>query len=78
MRDAASGYCYLSNASIFANYLKERGVKVGILDIDFHHGNGAQGFFYDDPSVITASIHADPDRKFPYFSGYSDETGTGR
>lgn len=41
MPDMASGYCYLANASIFANYLKAQWVRVGILDVDFHHGNGA-------------------------------------
>lgn len=78
MKDSASWYCYLANASIFANHLKQQWIKAGILDIDFHHWNGAQIIFYNDPSVITTSIHADPNRKFPYFSGNANENGTGK
>ena len=31
-----------------------------ILDVDVHHGNGTQGIFYEQPDVLTVSIHADP------------------
>jgi len=50
---------------------------VGILDVDFHHGNGTQQLFYDRADVAYASLHADPARMYPYFSGYAGETGTG-
>lgn len=68
------GYCYLNNAVLAADRLKERG-KVAILDIDFHHGNGTQEFFWNDPQVLTCSIHCDPAVEYPYFWGYADETG---
>jgi len=35
--------------------------RVAILDVDYHHGNGTQDIFYEDPSVLYISIHADPD-----------------
>ena len=35
--------------------------RVALIDVDYHHGNGTQDVFYDDPSVLYVSIHADPD-----------------
>jgi hypothetical protein len=49
---------------------------VAILDLDYHHGNGTQQL-YERGDVIYASLHADPDRAFPFFTGYPDETGYG-
>lgn len=71
------GYCYLNNAAIVANFLSAHG-RVATLDVDFHHGNGTQHIFYESDRVFTASIHADPDWKFPFFSGYGDERGRGK
>ena len=51
--------------------------SVAILDIDFHHGNGTQQIFYERDDVLFVSIHADPARHYPYFSGYADERGAG-
>lgn len=70
------GYCYLNNAAVAAQYLSQFG-KVATLDVDFHHGNGTQHIFYGRNDVLTVSIHAHPDWKFPHFSGYTDETGRG-
>lgn len=70
------GYCYFNNAAVAANYLSTFG-KVAILDIDFHHGNGMQHIFYERSDVLTISIHADPKVKFPFFSGFKNETGSG-
>ncbi len=70
------GYCYFNNAAIAANYLSEFG-KVAILDIDYHHGNGTQQAFYSRDDVFYVSLHADPEEKFPYISGFEDETGRG-
>lgn len=71
-----SGYCYFNNAAIAADFLSKKG-KVAILDIDFHHGNGTQSTFYERDDVFYVSIHADPQVKFPYISGYSAERGKG-
>lgn len=72
------GYCFLNNASIAAQALLDQGASsVAILDVDYHHGNGTQAIFYHRPEVLFVSIHADPAQEYPYFSGYSDETGEG-
>jgi acetoin utilization deacetylase AcuC-like enzyme len=77
-RDLYGGYCFLNNAAIAAQYLRDRGAaRVAILDVDFHHGNGTQDIFYDRADVLYVSLHGDPLQAFPYFSGYADETGTG-
>ncbi len=77
-RDQFGGYCYLNNAAVVAQRLRDRGHdKVAILDIDYHHGNGTQDIFYEREDVVFASLHADPRREFPYFLGHADETGRG-
>lgn len=68
------GFCVFNNAAIAAYQLLKRG-KVAILDVDFHHGNGTQDIFYDQPSVLFVSLHGNPHNCYPYFSGYSDEKG---
>ena len=45
--------------------------------MDIHHGNGTQQIFYERGDIVYASLHADPDRAFPYFTGHPDETGAG-
>ena len=70
------GYCYFNNSATAAHYLSDKGC-VAILDIDYHHGNGTQEFFYKRKDVFTCSIHGDPDVEYPYFWGYSNEKGEG-
>jgi acetoin utilization deacetylase AcuC-like enzyme len=53
-------------------------VRVALLDIDVHHGNGSQQIFYARDDVFYVSLHADPARQYPYFSGYADERGVAR
>ena len=67
------GYCYVNNAAIVAEWLTARGAgRVGILDVDYHHGNGTQQLFWERADVPYASLHVDPDRAYPYFSGHAD------
>ncbi len=78
-RAVFGGYCYLNNAAIAAEHLVRAGAgRVGILDVDFHHGNGTQEVFWERGDVPYASLHGDPDRAYPYFTGRADETGGGR
>jgi acetoin utilization deacetylase AcuC-like enzyme len=76
-RSAFGGSCYLNNAAIVAHYLRDRGgSRVAVLDIDAHHGNGAQAIFWEREDVLTASVHVDPaEGWFPHFLGFADETG---
>ena len=76
--DMYGGYCFLNNAAIAAQYLRDHGAeRVAILDIDFHHGNGTQDIFYARDDVLFCSLHGDPEDAFPHFLGYADETGSG-
>lgn len=74
--DQMGGYCYINNAAVAAQHLSKKG-KVATLDVDFHHGNGTQHIFYKRKDILTVSIHAHPDWKFPHFSGYESENGEG-
>ena len=76
--DFFGGYCFLNNAALAAQHLRDAGIaKVAVLDIDYHHGNGTQAIFYDRPDVFFASIHGDPRTEFPFYLGHADETGSG-
>jgi len=75
-RRAYGGFCYFNNAAVAAEFLSRQG-SVAVLDIDFHHGNGTQDIFYRRKDVLTLSIHGHPNIAYPYFSGFSDETGEG-
>ncbi|HEX6207031.1 MAG TPA: histone deacetylase family protein, partial [Actinomycetota bacterium] len=74
-RAFAGGYCYLNSAAAAAAALHEEAGPVAILDLDYHHGNGTQEIFRDDPTVLYVSIHADPDVEYPYFTGRGDDEG---
>lgn len=76
--DFFGGYCFLNNAALAAQYLRDAGMeRVAVLDIDYHHGNGTQSCFYDRPDVFFASLHGDPRTEYPFFLGHADETGVG-
>jgi acetoin utilization deacetylase AcuC-like enzyme len=78
-RSAYGGCCYLNNAAIAAAHLRSAlGGPVALLDVDAHHGNGAQAIFYEDPEVVTGSVHVDPAAGwFPHFLGGASEDGGG-
>jgi acetoin utilization deacetylase AcuC-like enzyme len=76
--DFFGGYCFLNNAALAAQALRDHGMaRVAVLDIDYHHGNGTQAIFYDRADVFFASIHGDPHTEYPFFLGYLDELGAG-
>jgi len=76
-RDAYGGSCYLNNAAAAAGLLRDRlDGPVALLDIDAHHGNGAQSIFWSDPHVATGSVHVDPGAGwFPHLLGFAGEDG---
>lgn len=76
-RNAYGGSCYLNNAAIAAQHLRGHGAaRVGIVDIDAHHGNGAQAIFWERDDVFTGSVHVDPATGwFPHFLGTAAERG---
>ena len=76
-KDLGRGFCMFSNAALGAMHARQAlGLeRVAVVDWDVHHGNGTQWAFYDDPSVLTISLHQD--RYFPPDSGMVDEVGEG-
>jgi acetoin utilization deacetylase AcuC-like enzyme len=74
-QDMYGGYCFFNNAAVAAQWLTDRGARVAILDVDYHHGNGTQEIFYRRADVFTVSVHADPAWAYPHFLGYADERG---
>ncbi|MED5618125.1 histone deacetylase family protein [Ideonella sp. BN130291] len=77
--DFFGGYCFLNNAALAAQALRDAGVeRVAVVDVDYHHGNGTQSLFYERDDVFTASIHGDPRTEYPFYLGYADERGLGR
>lgn len=74
----AGGHCYVNNAALAAQVLVDAGAsRVAVLDIDSHHGNGTQSIFWSRGDVLTVSVHADPDRYYPWFVGRAVERGAG-
>ncbi len=73
------GSCYLNNAAVAAQTLRDRGSgRVGIVDIDAHQGNGTAAIFWERADVLYGSVHVDPAAGwFPHVVGYADETGAG-
>lgn len=78
-RSAYGGSCYLNNAAIAAQRLRGLGAeRVALLDVDAHHGNGAQAIFWERSDVRTGSVHVDPRAGwFPHVLGGPDERGAG-
>ena len=75
--DMAGGFCFLNNSAIVAEQCLAAGRRPAILDVDVHHGNGTQGIFYARADVLTVSLHAHPERFYPFFWGYEQERGEG-
>ncbi len=75
-RNRYGGFCLFNNAAILARYLQEvkKIEKIMILDWDAHAGDGTMDIFYDDPTVLTVSLHRDPHDFYPR-RGFTKETG---
>ena len=66
MRGSASGFCVYNDLAIAIAWLLGQGAeRVAYVDVDVHHGDGVQAAFYDDPRVLTISLHEDPAALFP-------------
>lgn len=76
-KSAAGGFCYLNNAAIIAEHLRQKYAKIAIIDTDMHHGQGIQEIFYDRKDVLYTSVHGDPVNFYPAVTGHEFEKGEG-
>jgi acetoin utilization protein AcuC len=70
-----SGFCVYNDVAVAIQWLLDHGVeRVAYVDVDVHHGDGVQTVFWDDPRVLTVSLHETPVCLFPG-TGFPTETG---
>jgi acetoin utilization protein AcuC len=75
MRDRASGFCVYNDCAVAISWMLDHGLdRIVYIDVDVHHGDGVQAAFYDDPRVLTISLHQSPLTLFPG-TGYPHEAG---
>jgi len=75
MPDSVGGFCVYNDVAVAIASLLEQGVeRIAYVDIDVHHGDGVQTVFWDDPRVLTISLHQHPHTLYPG-TGWSDEIG---
>ncbi|MCW2797199.1 acetoin utilization protein AcuC, partial [Nocardioides sp.] len=75
MRDRASGFCIYNDVAVGIQYLLDQGAqKVAYVDVDVHHGDGVERIFWDDPRVLTISLHETGQMLFPG-TGFPQDLG---
>lgn len=75
MPDSAAGFCIYNDIGVAIAWLLAQGVeRIAYIDVDVHHGDGVQAMFYDDPRVLTISVHESPLTLFPG-TGFPEEVG---
>lgn len=75
MRDRAAGFCVYNDAAVAIAGLLAAGVeRVGYVDLDAHHGDGVEAAFWNDPRVMTISLHESGETLFPG-TGFPQDTG---
>ena len=65
MRGRASGFCIYNDPALAIARARQDGLRVFYIDLDVHHGDGVQALFWDDPGVLTFSIHETGRALFP-------------
>ncbi len=75
MPDKASGFCVYNDVAVGIRWLLDHGAeRVAYVDVDVHHGDGVEQIFYDDPRVMTISLHETGQMLFPG-TGFPDDVG---
>lgn len=75
MPATASGFCVYNDVAVAIRWLLDNGARrVAYVDVDVHHGDGVQKIFYNDPRVLTISLHETGQMLFPG-TGYPVESG---
>jgi acetoin utilization protein AcuC len=77
MPSRASGFCVYDDPAVAIEWLLRNGIeRVAYVDVDVHHGDGPQAVFYEEPRVLTISIHESGEYLFPG-TGFVWERGAG-
>jgi acetoin utilization protein AcuC len=75
MPDRASGFCIYNDVAVAIRWLLDHGAeRVAYVDVDVHHGDGVERVFWDDPRVLTISLHETGQMLFPG-TGFPDDVG---
>ena len=74
MAGLASGFCIYNDVALAVARARDAGHRVLYVDLDVHHGDGVQALFWDDPEVLTVSLHETGEALFPG-TGFESETG---
>ncbi len=62
----ASGFCvYNDAAAAIVAMLRDGAERIAYVDLDCHHGDGTEAVFWDDPRVLTISVHESGTTLFP-------------
>lgn len=78
MPSRASGFCVYNDLAVTIQWLLNAGIeRIAYIDVDVHHGDGVQEAFYDDPRVMTISIHESGETLFPGTGAPTDTGGPG-
>jgi acetoin utilization deacetylase AcuC-like enzyme len=75
--DWPNGFCLLANLAVAIRAAQANGhaKRFAVVDWDVHHGNGTEAIFYEDPDVLTISLHQD--RNYPMDTGAVHDRGVG-
>lgn len=75
MVDRAGGFCIYNDVAVAIQWMLDQGAeRIAYIDLDVHHGDGVQSIFWNEPRVLTISIHESPQTLFPG-TGFPSETG---
>ncbi|HSN40967.1 MAG TPA: acetoin utilization protein AcuC [Burkholderiales bacterium] len=73
---SAQGFCYFNDPVLGILRLRRAGWRVLYADIDAHHGDGVEQAFFDDPGVLTLSLHMDTAYAYPFRGGRLADCGS--
>lgn len=75
MPSAASGFCVYNDPAAGIAWALDQGVeRIAYVDVDVHHGDGVERIFWNDPRVLTISLHEGPRTLFPG-TGWPEDVG---
>ena len=75
----ANGFCFLNDPAIALQTLRKKGFKrILYVDLDAHHCDGIQDFYYSTDEVFVLSLHQSPEYAFPFKKGFLNEVGEGK